>query len=58
VIVAKEPLARIMRDALCRFILDVRGEPLLRCLPTAPFLVKPNREELLATLDRTPASAM
>jgi tagatose 6-phosphate kinase len=34
-------------------ILDVRGRELIECLPLRPFLVKPNREELAATVDRT-----
>lgn len=35
-----------------RFVLDVRGEELLRALPHRPFLVKPNREELARTVGR------
>lgn len=34
-------------------VLDVRGRELLECLPLRPFLVKPNREELAATVGRT-----
>src|SRR5690606_34472842 len=34
-------------------ILDVRGPELLAALPHKPLLVKPNREELAATVDRT-----
>lgn len=33
-------------------IMDVRGRELLECLPLRPFLVKPNREELAATVGR------
>ncbi|MBX3441677.1 MAG: 1-phosphofructokinase family hexose kinase [Planctomyces sp.] len=35
-----------------RVVLDIRGPELLACLPNRPFLVKPNREELAATLQR------
>lgn len=42
--------ARILRNTHKRFILDLRGEPLQHCLPLYPFLIKPNREELQATL--------
>jgi 1-phosphofructokinase family hexose kinase len=36
-----------------RLILDIRGQDLLECLPARPFLVKPNREELAATMGRS-----
>lgn len=36
----------------CPVLLDVRGPELLACLPLQPWLVKPNREELGATLGR------
>lgn len=36
-----------------RFILDIRGAELEQCLPRHPFLVKPNREELAATVRRS-----
>ena len=42
--------ARILRNTHKRFILDIRGEPLQHCLSLYPFLIKPNREELQATL--------
>lgn len=35
-----------------KIIADLQGETLLRLLEHKPFLVKPNREELAATLDR------
>ena len=41
-----------VQDARGRVILDIRGEELLRTLEAGPFLVKPNREELAATLGR------
>lgn len=37
----------------CRFVLDVSGEALLAGLQARPFLVKPNRDELQATLHRS-----
>ena len=36
----------------CRAVLDVRGDELLHALEAKPFLVKPNRDELAATLAR------
>jgi 1-phosphofructokinase family hexose kinase len=42
--------ARIVRNSPRRFVLDLRGAPLLACLAFQPFLVKPNREELHSTL--------
>ncbi len=36
-----------------RVLLDARGPELLACLPAKPWLVKPNREELSRTLDRS-----
>lgn len=44
--------ARLIRSLPARFLLDVRGAALQHALPHAPFLVKPNREELQATLGR------
>ncbi|HVJ68632.1 MAG TPA: PfkB family carbohydrate kinase, partial [Caulifigura sp.] len=35
-----------------RLVLDIRGSELLECLSFRPFLVKPNREELAATVGR------
>jgi fructose-1-phosphate kinase PfkB-like protein len=35
-----------------RLVLDIRGPELLECLPHRPLLVKPNREELAATIGR------
>jgi tagatose 6-phosphate kinase len=39
-------------SAGCPVILDMRGQELLEALPCRPFLVKPNREELVQTLGR------
>lgn len=36
-----------------RVILDARGSEMIECLACRPFLVKPNREELAATVGRT-----
>lgn len=43
---------RLMSTTTARFVLDIRGAELIECLPLRPFLVKPNREELAATLQR------
>jgi 1-phosphofructokinase family hexose kinase len=43
---------RLMQATSARVILDARGEELRTCLPLRPFLVKPNREELSATVNR------
>lgn len=44
--------ARVLRGLHEKVILDLRGDVLNHCLPMHPFLVKPNREELAATLKR------
>lgn len=44
---------QLMEQSNARTIMDVRGRELLECLPLKPFLVKPNREELAATVGRT-----
>jgi tagatose 6-phosphate kinase len=44
----RELMERSRRPA----ILDIRGKELLECLPLKPLLVKPNREELAATIGR------
>ena len=36
-----------------KVILDVRGQELWQCLPLKPYLVKPNREELEKTVNRS-----
>lgn len=46
----------LVEQARCPMILDFRGEGLLSVLDLKPLLVKPNREELAATLGRPPAS--
>lgn len=43
---------RLLERTPARAILDVRGRELIECLPMRPFLVKPNREELAATVGR------
>jgi tagatose 6-phosphate kinase len=43
---------RLLERTSARAILDVRGRELIECLPLKPFLVKPNREELAATVGR------
>ena len=43
--------ARFIRNVPTKFILDIRGEGLLCCLPFHPYLVKPNREELEQTIN-------
>jgi 1-phosphofructokinase family hexose kinase len=47
---------QISRDLIAatdaRVILDIRGPELIEALPQQPFLVKPNRSELVATLGR------
>jgi fructose-1-phosphate kinase PfkB-like protein len=42
----------LLRRTPGKFILDARGPELLAALPLEPFLVKPNRNELAATLGR------
>jgi tagatose 6-phosphate kinase len=44
--------AELLEDVTCPVLLDIRGPELLACLPLRPWLVKPNREELAATLDQ------
>ena len=44
---------RLLDRTPARAILDVRGRELIECLPARPFLVKPNREELAATVGRS-----
>jgi tagatose 6-phosphate kinase len=41
---------RLMERTKAQVVLDVRGPELAACLPLKPFLVKPNREELAATV--------
>lgn len=43
---------QLMERSNTRAIMDVRGRELLECLPLRPFLVKPNRAELAATVGR------
>ena len=43
---------RLLERTPAKAILDVRGPELIECLPQRPFLVKPNREELAATIRR------
>ena len=43
----------LLEQTTATAIMDVRGRELLACLPLRPFLVKPNREELAATVGRT-----
>ena len=42
--------ARLVHNIPVRFILDFRGPGLLQCLPFGPLLIKPNRDELAATI--------
>lgn len=42
--------AKLIRNLPGKFVLDIRGEGLMQALPCGPFLVKPNREELEATV--------
>lgn len=42
----------LLRAAPARCILDIRGDELLAALETRPFVVKPNRDELAATVRR------
>lgn len=44
--------SELLQEVRCPVLLDVRGPELLACLPLRPWLVKPNREELGATLGR------
>lgn len=46
-------LSRLARDVGAAAIIDASGEALLQCLPQQPWLVKPNRSELAATLKRS-----
>lgn len=46
-------LCRLARDVGAAAIIDASGEALLQCLPQRPWLVKPNRSELAATLKRS-----
>lgn len=43
---------RLLAGATCPAILDIRGPELLSVLDLDPFVVKPNRHELAATLER------
>lgn len=43
---------RLMDHCRVPTILDIRGRELIKCLPLRPILVKPNREELAATVQR------
>lgn len=43
----------LIEQTTAKVILDVRGRELLDCLPLRPWLVKPNREELAATVGRS-----
>jgi 1-phosphofructokinase family hexose kinase len=43
---------RLIESLACPVLLDIRGAELLDCLPLKPWLVKPNREELSATVGR------
>lgn len=45
-------LPRLSDASTARWILDIRGPDLMLLLPRKPWLVKPNREELAATLQR------
>jgi 1-phosphofructokinase family hexose kinase len=44
---------RLLSSVTCRVILDIRGPELISVLQLRPFLVKPNRHELAATLGRS-----
>lgn len=44
---------RLLERTPAKAILDVRGRELIECLPMRPLLVKPNREELAATVGRS-----
>lgn len=44
---------RLLEVTPCRVLLDVRGPELQACLKYRPWLVKPNREELAATVGRS-----
>jgi len=44
---------RLLDVTPCRVLLDVRGPELQACLNYRPWLVKPNREELAATVGRS-----
>ncbi len=52
--VSSEIFARCLKSAnsAVRFILDIRGDELIKALPCRPFLVKPNCEELTRTVGR------
>ncbi len=49
--------ARLASVTPGRMILDFRGEGLLQALPCKPFMVKPNREELIQTVGGTLANS-
>lgn len=49
--------ARLAAATPGRMILDFRGEGLLQALPSKPFMVKPNREELIQTVVGTISNA-
>ncbi|WP_437202199.1 1-phosphofructokinase family hexose kinase [Planctomicrobium sp. SH664] len=51
--VPPEFFAQFLQSTSIRTILDLQGEPLRKCLPGKPFLIKPNREELAATCGRS-----
>lgn len=46
----------LLERTSAKAILDVRGRELIECLPLRPLLVKPNREELAATVGRALAT--
>lgn len=48
----KDTFARVLRSLHEKVILDLRGDVLHHCLQMYPFMIKPNREELAATLNR------
>ncbi|WP_437185698.1 1-phosphofructokinase family hexose kinase [Planctomicrobium sp. SH668] len=47
---------RIISQTHKKFVLDIRGEHLKQALIHAPFLIKPNREELAATVGKSLAA--
>jgi tagatose 6-phosphate kinase len=46
----------LLANVRCRVLLDIRGEELLLALEQQPLIVKPNREELAATIGRALAN--
>lgn len=42
----------LLCQTACQAVLDIRGQGLLACLDLKPYVVKPNREELAATVGR------